>query len=160
MLRSVANVHSISRSITSCPSPRSVSAMALTAPRCSASGLTLLRGGAFTDTAIRSRPGGAAAASANDGPPSLIASRKRALSATRRAIGPQVARPCHGASLGTGTRPRCTFRPNSPQKPDGIRIEPAPSEPRAIAARPAATAVRRPAARSRRTCGRDPRGCG
>jgi hypothetical protein len=74
VLSSDPSVHSISRSTTSCPRSRSVAAMPSTAPRCSASGRVLLRGGAATDTAIRSRRGGAAAACANDGPPSLIAS--------------------------------------------------------------------------------------
>src|SRR5262245_20550255 len=43
-----------------------------------------------------------------------------------------------------GTRPKVGFRPTSPQKLAGIRIEPAPSEPRASGPSPAATAAAPP----------------
>src|SRR5918997_690258 len=69
----------------------------------------------------------------------------RALSATRRGIGPQIAIPWNGPTAGAaGTRPRLAFNPNTPQQPAGIRIEPAPSEPIAAPARPAATAAAEP----------------
>src|SRR6185295_20246867 len=43
-----------------------------------------------------------------------------------------------------GTRPKVGFRPTSPQKLAGMRIEPAPSEPSASGPSPAATAAAPP----------------
>src|SRR3989454_10532135 len=43
-----------------------------------------------------------------------------------------------------GTRPKVGFRPTSPQKLAGMRIEPAPPEPRASGPNPAATAAAPP----------------
>ena len=60
-------------------------------------------------------------------------------------IGPHADIPCHGSTAGAvGTRPFCAFRPNRPQQPAGMRIEPAPSEPSAAPASPAATAAAEP----------------
>ena len=50
---------------------------------------------------------------------------------------------CSGNGL-SGMRPRCGFRPTSPQLAAGIRIEPAPSEAVAPGASPAATAAALP----------------
>src|SRR2546427_3073047 len=43
-----------------------------------------------------------------------------------------------------GTRPKVGFKPTSPQKLAGMRIDPAPSEPSASGANPAATAAAPP----------------
>ena len=60
-------------------------------------------------------------------------------------IGPHADIPCHGSTAGAvGTRPLCAFRPNRPQQPAGMRIEPAPSDPSAAPASPAATAAADP----------------
>ena len=60
-------------------------------------------------------------------------------------IGPQADIPCHGSTSGAlGTMPFCALSPNRPQQPAGIRIEPAPSEPRAAPASPPATAAADP----------------
>ena len=103
------------------------------------------RGGTLVLNAIRSRPGSR--------PPLrrtrpteprcvVVASRNNAASSTVRAIGPLTLRPHHASSCGAiGTRSRCGLRPNSPHQVDGIRIDPAPSEPSAIGASPAATAA-------------------
>src|SRR3954468_21022728 len=53
--------------------------------------------------------------------------------------------PVQGSTYGcVGTRPFWAFRPNRPQQPAGMRIEPAPSEPSATPASPAATAAADP----------------
>src|SRR5215216_539961 len=60
-------------------------------------------------------------------------------------MAPDVLRPCQGSTAGAvGTRPRCGFRPNKPQQPAGIRMEPPPSEPSAAEHSPAATAAAEP----------------
>ena len=95
--------------------------------------------------AIRNRPGARPAAATK--PPSgagivVVTSRKSAASSTVLAIGPFTLNPFHASSCGaSGTRSRCGLIPNSPHHVDGIRIDPMPSEPRAIDARPAATAA-------------------
>ena len=75
----------------------------------------------------------------------LIASSKMATSRTLRPIPPRTVHPYQWSSSGaSGTRPRWGFSPNSPQKADGIRIEPPPSEPSATGTMPAATAAALP----------------
>src|ERR1700760_3987944 len=69
----------------------------------------------------------------------------RAASATRRVSGPYTFIPWNGLTCGAvEIRPRWVLRPNSPQQAEGIRTEPAPSEPSAADASPAATAVAPP----------------
>ena len=103
------------------------------------------RGGTLVLNAIRNRPGARPAAATK--PPSgagivVVTSRKSAASSTVLAIGPFTLRPFHAPSCGaSGTRSRCGLIPNRPHHVDGIRIDPMPSEPRAIGARPAATAA-------------------
>ena len=132
-----------------------------TRPRrsCSASGLTPI-GGSPVETAIRSRPGSVAAASASDGPPSLTASMNRPASATVRVSGPNTAIPWCGVDLRRGR--------NAP----ALRLEPeqrrstrpgcGPSRRRRSRAR-RSRARRRPRSRSRRwtrrSCGAGPTGC-
>ena len=95
--------------------------------------------------AIRSRPGCLAAAATK--PPSgagivVVTSRNNAASSTDRAIGPLTLSPHQASSCGaSGTRSRCGLSPNRPHQPDGMRIEPPPSEPSASGASPAATAA-------------------
>jgi hypothetical protein len=95
--------------------------------------------------AIRNGPGSRAAALTN--PPSGVGivevmSRNSAASSTVRASGPMTSRPHHAPVCGwMGTRSRCGLMPNSPFQVAGIRMEPMPSEPSAIAARPAPTAA-------------------
>ncbi len=95
--------------------------------------------------AIRNRPGGRAAAATN--PPSgagnvVVTSRNNAASSTVRASGPLTESPHHAPSCGAnGTRSRCGLMPKSPFHVDGIRMEPMPSDPRAMAASPAPTAA-------------------
>ena len=98
--------------------------------------------------AIRSRPGSRAAAATKL--PSAagvvaVASRNTAASSTVRAIGPLTDKPFHAPSCGAiGTRSRCGLMPNSPHHADGMRIDPMPSDPKAIGAIPAATAAALP----------------
>src|SRR5438445_13902078 len=69
----------------------------------------------------------------------------RAASRTVRASGHTGATSSLPPAAGyIGTRPNVGFRPTSPQKLAGMRIEPAPSEPSASGARPAATAAAPP----------------
>ena len=104
-------------------------------------------------------PASAASANALD-PPSTVASRNSAASATRRAIGPLTLSPCHASSCGaTGTRPRVGFSPNSPVHADGLRIDPAPSDPSATPARPAAIAGGAAARWTRPASASGPTGC-
>ncbi len=98
--------------------------------------------------AIRSRPGGRAAAATN--PPAgagidVVTSKNNAASATVREIGPLTLSPFHASSCGaSGTRSRCGLMPYTPHHVDGIRIDPAPSDPSANPASPAATATADP----------------
>ncbi len=139
-----ASPQSNSRSTTSWPRSRNSAAVELTPPSCSASGLTP-GSGSPTEIAIRRRPGAVAAASVSEGPPSAIASVKRAASATVRVSGPYTVMPrCGSTSGAVGTRPRCVLSPKSPQQAAGMRIEPAPSVPSAAEHMPAATAVAEP----------------
>ena len=69
----------------------------------------------------------------------------RATSRTVRASGHTWATSSLPPAAGCiGTRPKVGFRPTSPQKLAGMRIEPAPSEPSASGANPAATAAAPP----------------
>ena len=120
--------------------------MSCTARRSSAPSHGIAPGGALVLTAIRSRPGSRAAAPTKppSGTPSssIVASRNSAASTTRRASGPLTDRPCHASSCGaTGTRSRVGLSPKRPFHVDGVRIEPAPSEPSATPASPAAIAA-------------------
>src|SRR5271163_20972 len=102
-------------------------------------------GGTLVLNAIRSRPGSRAAAPTN--PPSgpgivVVTSKNNAASFTDRAIGPLTLSPHQASSCGaSGTRSRCGLIPNRPHQPDGMRIEPPPSDPKANGASPAATAA-------------------
>ena len=102
-------------------------------------------GGSLVLKAIRNRPGARPAAATK--PPSgagiaVVTSRKSAASSTLRAIGPFTLRPFQAPSCGaSGTRSRCGLTPNRPHQVEGMRIDPIPSEPRAIGASPAATAA-------------------
>ena len=97
--------------------------------------------------AIRNLLGGRDAARTN--PPSgpgmdlsHVTSRNSAASSTVCVKGPLTDSPHHASSCGViGTRSRCGLMPNRPHHVDGIRIEPAPSDPNAKGARPAATAA-------------------
>ena len=72
----------------------------------------------------------------------VVASRNNAASSTVRASGPLTLSPHQASSCGASeTRSRCGLIPNNPHQPDGMRIEPPPSEPRASGASPAATAA-------------------
>ena len=105
---------------------------------------------------MRSRPGGVAADVENGcaGGGALswsmsvvpeATSWKRAVSATRRVNTPLTDSPCQARERGASdTRPRWGLSPNRPHHADGMRIEPAPSEPRAAPTRPAATAAALP----------------
>ena len=76
-----------------------------------------------------------------------IASRRRAASATVRAIGPVCASDAHdgGEKPGDlGTSPKVGLIPTTPQKADGTRIEPTPSVPIASGPHPAATEAAAP----------------
>ena len=107
----------------------------------------------MVETAIRSRPGRVDAAAANGtaGVGALSASMSvapeatswnSAVSATRRLSTPITDSPCQARLRGASeTRPRCGFSPNRPHQAAGIRIEPAPSEPKAAPTSPAATAA-------------------
>jgi len=113
-------------------------------------------GGVLVVNAIRRRPGGAAAACANGTAGAGALSRSTSLgpettswnsavSATRRASTPLTDRPCQWRGCGaSGTRPRWGLSPNRPHQAEGMRIEPAPSEPSAAPTRPAATAAALP----------------
>ena len=94
--------------------------------------------------AIRSRPGcpGGGGDETTVWRVDVVTSRNRAASSTVLAIGPLTLSPFHASSCGAnGTRSRCGLIPNRPHHVDGMRIDPMPSEPRAIDARPAATAA-------------------
>src|SRR2546429_8660852 len=105
---------------------------------------------------MRSRPGGVAAdvehGCAGDCGVSWsmsvlpeATSWKRAVSATRRVSTPLTDSPCQALGRGASdTRPRWGLSPNSPHHADGMRIEPAPSEPSAAPTSPAATAAALP----------------
>ena len=101
---------------------------------------------------MRSRPGRARAASANErgaaappGPLAAIASSTSAVSSTERVSAPKTIQWLPSLSCGArGTRPSCGLRPNSPQHAAGMRIEPAPSAASAAGTRPAATAAADP----------------
>src|SRR6185437_7260925 len=70
-----------------------------------------------------------------------------AASETVRVIGPVWASEAQdgGEKPGErGTRPKVGFKPNTPQKEDGTRIEPTPSVPIAIGPQPAATPAAAP----------------
>src|SRR3954468_21299829 len=70
-----------------------------------------------------------------------------AASLTLRAIGPVCASDAQdgGKNPGArGTRPKVGFRPNTPQKAEGTRIEPTPSVPSASGPPPAAPAAAAP----------------
>jgi hypothetical protein len=68
-----------------------------------------------------------------------------AASSARCTSGPNTVMPWNGSTSGAvGTRPRCGLSPNSPVHADGMRIEPAPSDPSAAEASPPATAVAEP----------------
>jgi hypothetical protein len=112
-----------------------------------------MRGGIFVEKAIRSFPGGVRAAERNaieggagrsrsTGAEPEPMSWKRAVSITVRLRMPLTDSPCQLSALGAiETRPRWGFRPNSPHHAEGMRIEPAPSEPSAAPIKPAATAA-------------------
>ncbi len=72
-----------------------------------------------------------------------MASSSAAASATVRVIGPLVAFQLCGPGA-ADTRPRDGLSPKVPHHADGIRIEPPPSEPRAIGQSPAASAAAAP----------------
>src|SRR5215469_4448890 len=74
----------------------------------------------------------------------VIALSINAASRTVRVIGPAWTRTATGAGGYTATRPNDGFRPNIPQKEDGMRIEPAPSVPTASWPKPVATAAAAP----------------
>src|SRR5437764_565602 len=68
-----------------------------------------------------------------------------AASRTVRAIGPLCERAAQKSALGQyGTRPNEGFNPKIPHRAEGIRIEPAPSEPCASGPSPDATAAPAP----------------
>ena len=67
------------------------------------------------------------------------------MSRTERLTQPKADIPFQRARSGaTETRPRCGLSPKRPQDEAGMRIEPAPSEAKAIGTRPAATAAALP----------------
>ena len=67
------------------------------------------------------------------------------MSITLRLTQPLTASPFQYSRSGAKeTRPRCGFRPKSPQEAAGRRIEPPPSPAEAIGTRPAATAAALP----------------
>src|SRR5438270_14063985 len=68
-----------------------------------------------------------------------------AASATLRAIGPICDRSPIGDGGWAGTRPKLGFRPKTPLKAAGMRIDPAPSLPTCKGAIPAAQAAAAPA---------------
>ena len=109
--------------------------------------------GGVEDTAIRRRPGGSSADSANgwagdgahQGSPGsypVMTSSRWAASSTVRVSGPAVDRPSSVPNGARETRPRDGFSPNSPQQEAGMRIEPPPS-PRARPERDRPRALRR-----------------
>src|SRR5690348_2136328 len=101
-------------------------------------------GGFASAAANRCDCGGAQYGSPTTGP--ARTSRNIAMSRTERARGPLVANPAH-ASPETGAkvrRPRDGLRPTTPQQLAGMRIEPPPSLPSAIAPIPAAIAAAAP----------------
>jgi hypothetical protein len=111
--------------------------------------------GVAVDQATRSLPGGAFAASTNgrsggggapgSPAPAWQTSSHSAVSSTERLRQPKADMPFQRSRSGaTEILPRCGFRPTSPQEEAGMRIEPAPSEAKAIGARPAATAAALP----------------
>src|SRR5438045_2617691 len=74
-----------------------------------------------------------------------IALSIKAASRTVRVIAPLWERAAQMSELGQyATRPNDGFSPKTPQSADGIRIEPAPSEPCASGPRPAAIAAPAP----------------
>ena len=95
--------------------------------------------------AIRNRPGSLRAASTNPSAGPGVESWSHPETARRfdRACDrAKTDSPHHASSLGAnGIRSRCGFSPNRPHQPDGMRMEPPPSEPSAIGAKPAATAA-------------------
>ena len=127
------------------PSSRSSAPASSSAARCAVPTRAVSIGGTLALNAIRNRPGArrAAATKLPSGAGVVdVTSRNSAASSTVLAIGPLTDRPFHAPSCGaSGTRSRCGLIPNRPHQADGIRIDPMPSEPSAIAARPAATAA-------------------
>ena len=73
-----------------------------------------------------------------------MAFRNSAASATVRAIGPMWETLSLLRTGTCGTTPHVGFSPNTPQKCDGMRIEPAPSEPWCSGPKPAAAAAAAP----------------
>ena len=143
---------STSRSTTVWPSPRRTSTVLSTAPRTSGASRPTTPAGNAYDTAIRSAPGSDCAASANGREGSgrsalspVSASRTMAVSITERVSAPNVIQWLPSLSCGArGTRPVWGLSPNRPLHAAGMRIEPAPSAPRAAGTMPAATAAAEP----------------
>ena len=120
------------------------------------SGSTAVPSGAWSDQAIRRRPGllptssryGRSGGMAKYGSPATgpaMTSSRAALSRTVRVIAWRTLKPPISSPAGArDTRPRLGLRPKTPQHDAGMRIEPAPSPPLAAGTMPAATAAAEP----------------